>query len=123
MKMSEDDDDDTEDDPIASATRAKWKAFDMKKDVKDAFHNAPTVTAPNPKAAAKVVERCRFCNITRAQNDGKLLTCTACKSAHYCDRECQQRDWKHHKVDCQKLQATASTTTSSKEDVSMQDID
>ena len=30
----------------------------------------------------------------------KLLTCSACHHARYCDRDCQRKDWKRHKLAC-----------------------
>jgi hypothetical protein len=34
---------------------------------------------------------------------GKLLVCSRCKQAVYCGRECQTKDWKKHKVSCEKV--------------------
>jgi len=31
---------------------------------------------------------------------GKLLTCSVCEVTHYCNRECQKKDWKRHKTEC-----------------------
>ena len=31
--------------------------------------------------------------------------CGACGEAYYCSRQCQRRDWKKHKAECQKFQA------------------
>lgn len=39
--------------------------------------------------------RCRSCG-----KDGGL-TCSRCKRARYCSKECQRADWKVHKKDCQ----------------------
>ena len=33
-------------------------------------------------------------------DDGATATCTRCKSAVYCNRECQSAHWKAHKVSC-----------------------
>ena len=32
--------------------------------------------------------------------DPKLLSCAACHHARYCDRDCQRKDWKRHKLAC-----------------------
>lgn len=34
----------------------------------------------------------------------KLQLCRGCLSAYYCSKECQQQDWKSHKVMCQLAQ-------------------
>ena len=34
------------------------------------------------------------------QNDGAMLKCSQCKSAYYCDRNCQKNHWKAHKANC-----------------------
>lgn len=31
---------------------------------------------------------------------GTLLTCSRCKKAKYCSKECQKNDWKNHKRTC-----------------------
>ncbi|KAI1895859.1 hypothetical protein AGOR_G00111100 [Albula goreensis] len=33
----------------------------------------------------------------------KLLRCSQCKTARYCDAGCQKRSWPEHKVECQRL--------------------
>ena len=40
--------------------------------------------------------RCAFLN-------KKKLVCGKCKSAFYCDEECQREHWRHHKRHCDKL--------------------
>lgn len=45
-------------------------------------------------------ECCTFCG---REDGGKLLTCSRCKTARYCDparRRCQKADWARHKTDC-----------------------
>ncbi|GHP03726.1 hypothetical protein PPROV_000248100 [Pycnococcus provasolii] len=46
---------------------------------------------------------CRWCNKS-AMDSIELFKCPGCKSAHYCSKECQKRDWKSHKVACKKMQ-------------------
>ena len=31
-----------------------------------------------------------------------IFACSACKSVHYCCRECQKKNWKEHQKQCQK---------------------
>jgi len=44
---------------------------------------------------------CNTCSATPA----KLLRCSACHGAWYCNAECQRSGWKSHKADCQRLKA------------------
>eukprot|EP01083_Nonionella_stella_P022504 62257_1 len=41
---------------------------------------------------------CRSCKKTDA-----ALICSACKSAYYCNRECQVNDWLDHKTPCKRI--------------------
>lgn len=40
---------------------------------------------------------CKYCR----KSDCKLSSCSTCRSAHYCGKECQQLDWKSHKCVCE----------------------
>jgi hypothetical protein len=33
----------------------------------------------------------------------KMMSCSKCKFAHYCDADCQRADWKQHKLVCQSM--------------------
>lgn len=54
-------------------------------------------------AATKAVESqpknrtCSFCN-----KSGILKTCKQCGEAQYCDKECQSKHWRRHKIECKK---------------------
>ena len=41
---------------------------------------------------------CSYCK----KQDAKMLKCTSCRRAHYCDRSCQKSDWKEHRKLCKK---------------------
>jgi hypothetical protein len=45
--------------------------------------------------ATKKVSACAHC-----KNPGAKLKCGRCKSAKYCNQECQKKDWKQHKTQC-----------------------
>lgn len=49
---------------------------------------------------------CRHGNLIHGK---KLLACSQCKKARYCDQQCQREDWKAHKKVCKELQAAAAT--------------
>eukprot|EP01083_Nonionella_stella_P154521 498030_1 len=45
------------------------------------------------------------CISCMSPNDGILVTCSACKRAKYCNKTCQKKNWKEHKVVCKVLQS------------------
>jgi hypothetical protein len=55
-------------------------------------------------SALEGLPRCRKCGSEKKKVDGEavepLLTCTRCRVARYCSKECQKQDWKTHKGDC-----------------------
>jgi hypothetical protein len=48
------------------------------------------------KREIKTQQTCTFC-LKKKEN---LKKCSSCHSAFYCDRECQTKDWKKHKLNC-----------------------
>lgn len=48
---------------------------------------------------AEATTKCDNCKKT----DTSLKRCVKCKSAAYCDRDCQKAHWKQHKKDCSRL--------------------
>jgi len=40
----------------------------------------------------------------------KLFACSGCKHTRYCNRSCQQQDWRSHKADCKIVRAAALAT-------------
>jgi hypothetical protein len=53
-----------------------------------------------PLSFPRIVLTCDLC-----ERKGIMLKCTNCKVVFYCDKECQKRDWKNHKADCQEITA------------------
>lgn len=47
-------------------------------------------------------KKCCTCCGAEKNATTKLFLCGACKSVLYCSRECQQKDWPHHKQYCKK---------------------
>src|SRR5436305_13498948 len=49
-------------------------------------------------------QRCNACGSDKKKASNgtseALLTCTRCKTAKYCCKECQKADWKEHKAVC-----------------------
>lgn len=48
---------------------------------------------------------CFACGKIEQDKGTALLKCGRCKEAWYCDKECQARDWKVHKVNCARATA------------------
>jgi hypothetical protein len=49
-------------------------------------------------------DRCRHCGATDAKSGGALRRCTRCLEVKYCSAECQKRDWKKHRMECQEAE-------------------
>ena len=47
--------------------------------------------------------------------DSSLKRCAKCKSAAYCDRDCQKAHWKQHKKDCGRLAGGKNSNGQSEE--------
>jgi hypothetical protein len=45
------------------------------------------------------LRKCKGCSSTEKKR-GDYQICSRCKTVHYCGRECQKKDWKHHKLVC-----------------------
>jgi hypothetical protein len=63
------------------------------------FQDAPT---PTPAAASASMQSdhssCRNC--AKGGGESKLFNCGGCRSVKYCSKECQNANWKQHKVLC-----------------------
>ncbi|KAG7418192.1 hypothetical protein Forpe1208_v004728 [Fusarium oxysporum f. sp. rapae] len=46
------------------------------------------------------VERCRSCGKPEDQEGVALKKCSRCQRVKYCSGECQKRDWKKHRAEC-----------------------
>ncbi|KAF2437850.1 hypothetical protein P171DRAFT_526628 [Karstenula rhodostoma CBS 690.94] len=44
--------------------------------------------------------KCGNCDRTSTANGSALLRCSRCKLTWYCNRKCQRKDWKNHKLRC-----------------------
>jgi hypothetical protein len=60
-------------------------------------------------------KRCHTCDAPRVRGFHTLEKCSGCREVYYCDRACQQADWKDHKQGCklarQRAKATATAVT------------
>ena len=50
-----------------------------------------------PNLEEKWKDRCWFC-ASQAKENSSLMSCSNCKMAKYCGRNCQKSDWKRHKI-------------------------
>lgn len=69
----------------------------------DDTEGAAAVSSVMMHPSSPTVPRCYACHSEYAS----MLRCSACKHAHYCDAECQRRDWPAHKAVCMCRQITA----------------
>ncbi|KAH3853526.1 uncharacterized protein LOC127875309 [Dreissena polymorpha] len=83
--------------------KADWKKHKMPCNITTSSKNDSQISN-NPDA----YHVCAFCQRVGAQR------CAKCKSAWYCTRACQAKDWKRHKPDC-KLKYTDHQTTNMKQ--------
>jgi hypothetical protein len=67
------------------------------------------VAAKPPSATAAVVDNrtCSWCGTSSGVR--KLLSCSGCHAAYYCNQECQKAAWKGHKPACKKAQSAAAS--------------
>jgi len=61
-----------------------------------------TFDEKDSKVRSESLKMCRHCNKSdiSAEFQMSLMTCSRCKQAFYCSRECQIMDWKIHKSQC-----------------------
>ena len=57
----------------------------------------------DPDSHTQLSQYCKCCKKVEVN-----FQCSQCKSAKYCSRKCQRRDWKHHKTICQAIGTLAS---------------
>ena len=57
----------------------------------------PTQAPPGPQSPVELARRtCATCSKMAL----KMLRCSRCKAAFYCDAACQKRHWREHKAAC-----------------------
>ena len=103
-----------EPEPSAAAPSARRAAAATTYNVRD-YQNPDAGAADRPRSKAaqakgkgatkakgkkKDGEAPTFICFTCGKAAPKLLTCSQCHRAHYCDRECQRKDWPRHKKAC-----------------------
>lgn len=55
---------------------------------------------PNMGNPATRIERCRSCGKPEGQTGVTLKKCSRCQKVKYCSGECQKKDWKKHRAEC-----------------------
>lgn len=56
--------------------------------------------APSSEGEA-APQRCWTCGRTETPGGADLKKCTRCRKARYCSAECQKKDWKKHRMECE----------------------
>ncbi|KAF5003026.1 hypothetical protein FDECE_10409 [Fusarium decemcellulare] len=57
-------------------------------------------TLPDIMSAKPPVEMCKYCGKQEGENGVALKKCMRCQKARYCSGECQKKDWKKHRMEC-----------------------
>lgn len=52
-------------------------------------------------AIADSAQLCRSCGASKAKNGTALKKCMRCLKVQYCSIECQKKDWKKHRMECE----------------------
>lgn len=52
-------------------------------------------------AIADSAQLCRSCGASKAKNGAALKKCMRCLKVQYCSIECQKKDWKKHRMECE----------------------
>lgn len=52
-------------------------------------------------ATADQGQRCRSCGARKAKSGATLKNCMRCLKVQYCSVECQKKDWKKHRMECE----------------------
>lgn len=52
-------------------------------------------------AVADPAQRCRSCSAFKAKSGATLKKCMRCLKVQYCSVECQRKDWKKHRMECE----------------------
>ena len=62
-----------------------------------------TTTMPQMPSSSGAAgqERCRSCGKSEDQVDGALKRCRRCRMAKYCSVDCQRKDWRTHRAECE----------------------
>ena len=68
-----------------------------------------TSDAESPPAQAEIITEgkkekiCWNCHASATDLGARLLKCSSCRKARYCDPECQQEDWGRHRQFCDQV--------------------
>jgi hypothetical protein len=55
-----------------------------------------------PGSFALAGETCKNCGSKEAKNGGDLKKCLRCHQVKYCSVECQKKDWRKHRMECER---------------------
>ncbi|KAJ6623331.1 hypothetical protein B0H10DRAFT_2010840 [Mycena sp. CBHHK59/15] len=59
---------------------------------------------------------CSHCHkVNLSREERRLLRCSGCRRLAYCNDECQEADWRHHKAMCQTIQLVKKDTEATSE--------
>ncbi len=92
---------------IKTKASSKVKAFDIAmRKLKEQRKNSPKNIKALKEIFNQVRKECEACGTLTS------TSCSSCKKAYYCSKECQTKSWKTHKKICRKSQKPAQQTFS-----------
>ena len=92
-------------DIMDASLAAKFPRMGMDADA-NAGSSSSAGSSTSPALPVQSEDACRACGRADAKpNGGPLKKCARCLEVKYCSAECQKKDWKKHRMECQESEA------------------